>query len=276
MKKIIYTLATLVLFIAACEKIDEPYLEPIGIGGESKVTVSVEFLDDMTGPYKLNVMILEDDIIAPQKNDEEDLGPTPDWLDYEHKHILRASLTSSFGIDIVENPLNGTTLSNDFSFGIADEWNADNLSFLVFVMNGETHEVIQAAEAGFNDDYVRVNKKVVLLEEFTGHRCVNCPEAIFLARDYVQTYGEQLLLMTIHAGGLANPIEEPFDTDFRTEVGTDIFNQFNPVAVPTGMVNRKEYEGNVVLFKDSWEPAIQALVGQPQQVAIDISIELAE
>ncbi|MEN8225882.1 MAG: Omp28-related outer membrane protein [Bacteroidota bacterium] len=276
MKKAIYLLTLTGLFLGACDKIEEPYLEPVGGSGENKITVTVDIMDDLTGNFDLNVFIIEDKFVSPQKNDLASIGPTPDWLDYEHNHLLRASLTSNWGFDLVDNPANGSTASLDFSFDIEEDWVVENLSVLAFITDGGTFEILQAAEQGFTKSVVKQSSKVVLLEEFTGHLCVNCPEATKLSHDLKQTYGEQLLLLAIHAGDLAEPSGSPYENDLRTTAGTTIYNHFAPVGVPTGMVNRTEFGGGVVLFKDSWEPAIQALTEQPQQASISIDIELAE
>jgi len=116
----------------------------------------------------------------------------------------------------------------------------------------------------------------ILLEEFTGHLCVNCPEATRLARDLKQVYGEQLVLLTLHAGDLSLPGNPPYDADYRTEAGTAIFNFYDPVGVPTGLVNRKPYEGGTVLFKDNWEPAILELKDIPPDASIEIAFEYEE
>ena len=110
----------------------------------------------------------------------------------------------------------------------------------------------------------------VFLEEFTGHICVNCPEATKLANDLKQVFGEQLVLLTIHAGDLAIPFDVPYTADYRTPTGTGLFNFYQPDGVPMGMVNRSPYQGSTVLFKDSWEPAIQDLVDLPPDAFIEI------
>ena len=276
MKKTIYLLTLTGLFFGACDKIEEPYLEPVGTGGDNKVTVNVEFMDDLTGNYDINVFILEDSVVAPQKNDLNSIGPTPDWMDYEHNHLLRASLTGTWGFDLADDPVDGTTASLELSFEIKDDWVVENLSILAFITDGGTYEILQAAEQGLTKSSLKQHNKVVLLEEFTGHLCVNCPEATKLSHDLKQIYGEQLVLLAIHAGELAEPSASPYDNDFRTTAGTNIYNHFSPIGVPTGMVNRAEYGGGVVLFKDNWEPAIKALIEQPMQADIEISIELAE
>jgi hypothetical protein len=197
-------------------------------------------------------------------------------MDYEHNHILRASLTSSWGINVAVDPADGTTVSKDLSFGLDEDWDLQNLSFLVFITNADNFEIVQAAEASITGSTTPANNRVILLEEFTGHLCVNCPEATMLAHDLKQSYGDKLLLLSIHAGDLAKPSAAPYERDFLTPPGTAIFNHFAPIGVPTGMVNRTESGGSVVLFKDGWESAIQALVDLSQEVSIDISVELAQ
>lgn len=274
MKRTIYILAILGFVLGACDKIEEPYLEPVGGGGSNKVTIDVEFLDDLTGSFDLNVFIIEAGIISPQKNDEANVGPTPDIMDYEHNHMLRESLTSNWGIHVAADPTNGTMVSKELSFSIDPEWDLQNLSFLVFITNAGSFEIVQAAETSIDGTSNKEDNRVILLEEFTGHLCVNCPEATLLAHDLKQSYGSKLLLLSIHAGSLAEPSAAPYERNFLTTPGTAIYNQFDPIGVPTGMVNRTEYSGSVVLFKDGWEPAIQALIDLPQQASIGIHVEL--
>src|SRR5687768_4725486 len=55
---------------------------------------------------------------------------------------------------------------------------------------------------------VKVRK--VLLEEYTGHRCGNCPPAAVTAQTLKSTYGERLVVMTVHAGFFAEPKASPY------------------------------------------------------------------
>ncbi len=143
-------------------------------------------------------------------------------------------------------------------------------------LDNDDFEILQAAEQSLTGAPTNSAEKVVILEEFTGHLCVNCPEATILAHDLKVTYGEQLVLLSIHAGDLAVPSTSPYEADYRTGPGTAIYNEFLPLGVPAGLVSRTKYDGSYTMFKDSWEPAIQALISQPQDVSINISVELAE
>ncbi|GCD78457.1 hypothetical protein JCM31826_19390 [Thermaurantimonas aggregans] len=96
-------------------------------------------------------------------------------------------------------------------------------------------------------------KRVVLLEEFTGHQCQNCPDAHAVARVLKDQYGAQLALVAIHAGSFAN-VSTDYPYDFRSQVGNELFAFFNGAAVPNGMVNRKEYSTSLTHLKNhtSW------------------------
>jgi thiol-disulfide isomerase/thioredoxin len=114
----------------------------------------------------------------------------------------------------------------------------------------------------------------VLLEDFTGQKCPNCPEAAELAHNLKTIYGEQFVLLTVHAGFYSVPdATGNFTTDYRTTVGNDLNGYFPFLGYPSGMVNRSEYKGSVVLFKDDWEGAVAAQVDLPAAAEVVISHE---
>lgn len=102
-------------------------------------------------------------------------------------------------------------------------------------------------------------KRVILVEEFTGHRCTNCPEAAVELANLKAQYGEQLLVVAIHAGFFAWPLDE-FTADYQTEAGTAISDYFGLSSNPSGMVSRMEFDGSRMLGKDEWQPAIASLL----------------
>ena len=84
-------------------------------------------------------------------------------------------------------------------------------------------------------DTAQVMKKV-LLEDYTGVRCVNCPEAGALALQLQEIYPERLIVLGVHAGMLAMP--NGGYPDFRTPEGTEWWNFFGFDANPIGTVDR--------------------------------------
>jgi thiol-disulfide isomerase/thioredoxin len=88
-----------------------------------------------------------------------------------------------------------------------------------------------------SDTSVFVKVKKVLLEEFTGHLCVNCPSAHELAKELAEQYEGKLSIVSIHAGYQA-VTEGEFPEDFTCSVGDEIFAEYNNPFNPMGLINR--------------------------------------
>ncbi|MCD4730046.1 MAG: Omp28-related outer membrane protein, partial [Bacteroidales bacterium] len=108
-------------------------------------------------------------------------------------------------------------------------------------------------------DSVVVNYKQVLLEDFTGHKCVNCPEAAINAHLLAEEKDHKLIIYSVHAGFYAEPDETGhYTADFRCETGNEIFNNFVITGWPAGTVNRVEFSGSVILGGGAWEDAVHS------------------
>lgn len=95
---------------------------------------------------------------------------------------------------------------------------------------------------------VGVTKKV-LLEDFTGWRCVNCPAAAQGALQLQSVYPEQLIVLGVHAGDLSAPY-------FVTPEGTEWFNYFAFDHNPIGTINRVSTSGNYGFESGQWGAAV--------------------
>jgi hypothetical protein len=116
------------------------------------------------------------------------------------------------------------------------------------------------------------NIRKVLLEDFTGQKCPNCPEGADLAHSLKAIYGEQLVILTVHAGYYAIPdATGDFTADFRTTEGTELNDYFEVYANPLGMVNRTKYSGNRVLQIGDWEAATEIQASLEPEAAITIT-----
>jgi len=95
--------------------------------------------------------------------------------------------------------------------------------------------------------------KRVLLEDYTGHKCVNCPEASKIARQMEDTYNGRLIVLAVHAGYQALPGTGEYAADYRSAAGEAWNVDFGINSInPQGMVDRKEFDGTRVLSKDAW------------------------
>ena len=83
----------------------------------------------------------------------------------------------------------------------------------------------------------------MLIEEFTGHRCTNCPMGHQILETLHSRYGDTLVAVGIHYGALAKPVGSTFNYDFRTEKGTRLGDYYVIDAIPSAIVNRNYKEG---------------------------------
>lgn len=104
-------------------------------------------------------------------------------------------------------------------------------------------------------------QRTALLEEFTAVRCGNCPAAHTVAASLASTYGDAMVTIAVHGGGLAVPLAG--QPDFRTVDGTALWQDFNVFAQPQGMVNR----GSVQLAAQ-WGPSTASVIAQASPVNI--------
>lgn len=118
-------------------------------------------------------------------------------------------------------------------------------------------------------------ERQVLIEEFTGVRCVNCPAGSAAIEDLLATHGAQLVAVSIHAGEFSPPYQES-NYDFRTSEGDQIINYVGvPFGFPTAVVNRKEFEGNfgLQLGAGEWAGKIGDELTIPPTVKIDVQTD---
>ncbi len=115
------------------------------IGGKVMAT-AVNLLE---GNYKLCVYVVEDSIVAPQENNNPELGPSPHWEDYVHRHVLRGSVNGAWGSNLITGSLaTGETESYTFSdYELNPEWNEEHIYLVAVLYKEDTKEVIEAWES---------------------------------------------------------------------------------------------------------------------------------
>lgn len=116
----------------------------------------------------------------------------------------------------------------------------------------------------------------VLVEDFTGHKCPNCPQAATVLSELEGIYGEQIVPMALHVTSqFASPsLSQGFPAEYRTIDGTalDDFFKISVSGLPKGMVNRKGYPTNehIVSFSD-WGAQVGQLLALPAEAWIKIT-----
>lgn len=112
----------------------------------------------------------------------------------------------------------------------------------------------------------------VLLEDYTGHKCVNCPEAAITARSLEELHEGKLLVMAVHAGYYAVPDGTgEYTLDLRTKAGEDWNSEFGFSSYPNGLVNRKEFGSSVILGPGKWGSSVEQIITVPPDVQMKIT-----
>ncbi len=116
--------------------------------------------------------------------------------------------------------------------------------------------------------------RYVLLEEYTGHKCPNCPAGAVYANAIDSAYGDTVIVTSIHGTNFAstNPGTGMYETDFTTEAGNDYISAFGISGIPRGTVNRKNDGSNNVelIAPPGWENEVKNQKALPCDVKIDI------
>lgn len=116
----------------------------------------------------------------------------------------------------------------------------------------------------------------VLIEDFTGHQCGNCPRAHEKIEELKLLYGNKIVSIGIHSGFFAEPSGQ-YTADYRTQTGDELNNYFGVEVLgiyPIGMLNRIEHNGNRLIQYSEWGSVVlQILESATDGPKISISID---
>ncbi|MEX1192521.1 MAG: Omp28-related outer membrane protein [Brumimicrobium sp.] len=104
----------------------------------------------------------------------------------------------------------------------------------------------------------------VLIEDYTGHKCNNCPEAATIAHDIHENNPERVFVASIHTDpGAQNSFQSsnPEATSYYTDhtnpdsdaYGEEFQNGYNFIGNPQGTVNRKTIDEKMFDFSGTWQ-----------------------
>jgi hypothetical protein len=131
--------------------------------------------------------------------------------------VFFAATASLVSCDIVENPVPVTQEKPALSATLA----------------------LDSAEAAHDSIHGPVTPvQKVLLEDYTGHFCGNCPGAAVVAKNQKNLHGDRLIVVAVHANYFAKYLKAPFTTDFTMPEGEEWYTSFVVPSNPSGMINR--------------------------------------
>lgn len=122
------------------------------------------------------------------------------------------------------------------------------------------------------DNVPQAEQKVVLMEEFTGVRCTNCPLGHTKVSELYAAHGERFIAIGVHSNFLGVPYEG--NEDFRTESANILNDALGPVnGKPSAFIDRKIFSGNQtrdIINPDLWT----GFVAQELAVSTPLNIDL--
>lgn len=145
---------------------------------------------------------------------------------------------------------------------------------------GNPHETITDGGGGTDST---VHTRRVLVEDYTGHKCPNCPQAALVAEALDSTYDDKVVIVALHASGVfatpTTPAGAPagsYLVDYRTAAG-NAYNSstyFNFSAYPNGMINRRYYTPSTtthIIPHTSWASEVASLLALPAVADLTIT-----
>ena len=216
------------------------------------VYYTVTAMNGTTAQYMVTAVVHDID------NEKSILSFTIDGVEGEINEVAKTvTLLMPEGTDVTElvptiEVSEGATVSP--ASGEAQDF-TNPVTYTVTALNGTTavYTVTVMVEGG----EVEPTGKTVLIKDFTGARCVNCPEAAEYAHNLQHQLDEDhIFIMSVHAGYLAQPLGQ--FPDFLTDEGTEWYN--NNSSNPLFAVDHVALtEGNTLYVEQIDAPVVAAL-----------------
>lgn len=109
------------------------------------------------------------------------------------------------------------------------------------------------------------NKNVVL-EEFTGIRCINCPTGDKEALQIYNSNPNRIIWLNNHSGFFATPLNGA--PDFRVPFSDYVSNLYSVSGYPSATINRTDFGSGALSYLSDWGTNVSTILSQPAVVNI--------
>ena len=111
-------------------------------------------------------------------------------------------------------------------------------------------------------------QRAVLIEDFTGQKCKNCPEATEKIHELQKDFGEDKIIpVAIHSGPFARKSGKDtiYISDLGTKQGDEYYKHWGIEAQPGVIINR----GKIIYDRNQYAAAVQAEMQKPSPVFLE-------
>lgn len=116
--------------------------------------------------------------------------------------------------------------------------------------------------------------KIVLIEEFSGVQCTNCPKGAEKVASILEQYPNQVIALNFHPfDPLCEPIEGESTKDFRTQTAENLRTAFSVNGLPAAMINRAPNDfGDIPSYNYSqdWQKRVEDNLGQTTKINLTV------
>lgn len=144
----------------------------------------------------------------------------------------------------------------------------------LFLLSVCTPALFSCSDISEDERFIAMDKveatRTVLLEEFTGQDCPNCPAAHRTLAALSQQYGDKLIPVSIHAGDLAISCTARRPGLMQPE-GNSYNDRYNITEWPKGVIDGR----SGALNPDQWSDYLRQELALPAYVGIDVEASIA-
>lgn len=125
------------------------------------------------------------------------------------------------------------------------------------------------------------NVRKILVEDYTGHTCGNCPYAAEVLHDLECSWGDRVIPMAVHVGFFADVQNNPdgsYSTNFKTPAGNQWNTFFGNSAqgLPNGLINRRQTGGSYPQSYTVWAAQVANLLATPADATLEMQNTYSE
>lgn len=140
----------------------------------------------------------------------------------------------------------------------------------------ESETIIPPKDTTATDPTVPSNIRTALLIDFSGWKCVNCPDAAVQAHELLSIYGQQLVVLEAHPAANKLTASNKPEYDYTCPAADSLYKTMggnNTTPLPIGSVNMKAKEGGTFLMNvGEWAGAVQSAAKQYHSADIHLRI----